>query len=392
MPAMRPIVVALSALLAGAFASGCINAEFVQTDSSFASSPAPTSPAVFLDRRPPEPYQAVGIIHIRAPDDTDLAEIMAAAVQKGQEVGCDVLVERAIHSVASAVPADLPRWSVVLEAPLRGARGSAAPTSTEPPRGANLLAAPTYAHPVVIGNAPSTRREFVCGVFASRGATNQLFQPAGGSIASIGLAGSSRTSPIRTPTDAERRATSEPPKGGGGFVFGANPPATEASCTGAKLPWRAIGDGLFSCDGVVASVGVPAQSLLRFCDGGLCAIEIVGKPDGVKKAQWQPRFASLKQALESKYGPPSYVSGREPPDCAVNVGACPASGVHAQSIGWAWPSGQQVELTVEVTATVTEERRVFSALFFVDYLQRPIPPPAAPPAPKDPKNQPPAGL
>lgn len=387
-------------------------AEFVRTDDYFSPSEAAARPSVFLDRRPSEPYKSVGVIYVRVPNSTSLTDIAGLAAEKGREVGCDLLIDRAIHSVSSAIPADLPRWSVIIEEPLRnkGRRPNAGRAAYPgDPRAAALAA---QAQPIVIQQPPLVQpgttfypppeptisREFVCGVYLRSNVRRSALASGGSPFGAGATSAFARSSELRVPNDTERRATSEPPKGGGGFSFGTSPAANEQACTGAKLPFRPLGEGFAACDGVVADVGFPAKSLLRFCEGSLCSVEIVGKPDGVKKAQWKPRFEALKDALSGKYGPPTYRAGREPPDCAVDTDACRITGLHAHSVGWAWKSGEQIELTIEVNATIMEETRAYSALLILDYLQRPLAPSAAsappetPKTPKTPTGQPPAGL
>lgn len=410
---MKLVRILLAGLLLTAASAGCggSTADFVKTDAYFAPAEAAALPSIFLDRRPSEPYQSVGIIYVRAPANAELGLITGTAAEKGREIGCDVIVDRQIHSVSSALPLDLPRYGVVIEESLRGEGRPTDPAHPADPGDRSFLGQvfvpapqpvitqtqPTYypTRSTVIVEAPPTTREFVCGIYL-RGSRTRVAPAPGGKGAPSGPASyMARNSSLRVPLDSERTATSAPPKGAGGFSFGASPAASEQTCTGVKHRFQPAGEAIWACDGVAADVGLPAQSVLRFCNGALCAIEVIGKPKGVKKAQWLPQFESLRDALTGKYGPHSYTSGQVPPDCLADENACRISAIHAHSVGWAWKSGEQIELTIEVTARVTEETRAYSALLSIDFLERPLPPPAAPAPPgpqKTPSGQAPAGL
>ena len=114
---------------------GCITAKFVQTDARFRSAPRRTLPPAYLDRLPEQPYRSVGVIEVRGPADYfDLGKVVKAAREKAAKLGCDLIVDRAIHKTASAIE-----------------------------RGGPLLAQYPYAY--VPPPAPPGRREFICGVY-----------------------------------------------------------------------------------------------------------------------------------------------------------------------------------------------------------------------------------
>jgi hypothetical protein len=83
----------LLAVAVAVAACGVGPARFVKNDPAFEPRPAASDPQVFLDRRPPRAYQAVGVIQLRR------GEPLARAVALGREVGCDLLVARVIHDL-----------------------------------------------------------------------------------------------------------------------------------------------------------------------------------------------------------------------------------------------------------------------------------------------------
>ena len=126
---------------------GCITAKFVQTDPRFRSAPRRTLPPAYLDRLPEQPYRSVGIIEVQGPaGDFDLGKVVKAAREKAAKLGCDLVVDRAIHKVTSAIERAGP---LVAQYPY---------VYTPPP-----TATP---QPIYVANAaPPGRREFICGVY-----------------------------------------------------------------------------------------------------------------------------------------------------------------------------------------------------------------------------------
>ena len=128
---------------------GCVTAEFVSTDPSFRPR-SHAMPIVYIDKLPPFPYRSVGIIEATIPDSHPLSEVMQVVATKGQEVGCDAVVDRAIHQVSSAAPVVVrQRWLVQYRAPMT----SSTPVY-HPPQ--NNYQAP-----------PAGKREFICAVRAA---------------------------------------------------------------------------------------------------------------------------------------------------------------------------------------------------------------------------------
>jgi hypothetical protein len=150
--------------------AGCIRTNFIKSSSSFTEHEAKVRPGVFVDHLPKKAYASVGIIEVIAPATTDLGEIMSAAADKGQEVGCDVVVDRAIHRVDSA---GLRRWRVAVAAP--------APSPAEAPHhsradaqylGYGFSPTPVYTPPPSVAytpvyTPPPDKREFICGVWSN---------------------------------------------------------------------------------------------------------------------------------------------------------------------------------------------------------------------------------
>ena len=145
--------------------SGCVNATFTKTVPTFAAHPVALRPEVFVDRLPPRPYDSVGIIEVVAPQSASLSEILRAAATKGQKVGCDVVVDRAIHRIAGA---DLPRWTIeISDAPPLESRANVSPylgVINGP------LVTPTSQPTTVYQqSSPPDKREFICGIYRSEG-------------------------------------------------------------------------------------------------------------------------------------------------------------------------------------------------------------------------------
>ena len=129
-------------LLSAQLLSACVMSTFVVTDPR-AASRQPTRPTMFVDRLPQVPFYSIGIIEVRAPAGTELGKVLAEAVRKGGEVGCDLVVDRVIYRVSYGIP---------------GAHALIAQTTIYAP------APPVYQAPVVVPEPPPDRREFICGV------------------------------------------------------------------------------------------------------------------------------------------------------------------------------------------------------------------------------------
>lgn len=132
---LPPWVVVGCALLA----SGCIRTHFVPTDPTHAAAPNGKTPTIYLDRLPDRPYHSVGIIEAVYPAGFSLNDILPEVQITAREVGCDLVVDRAIFPIGSA-EASKRWWKRVAYAPI--------------------------GHPVTQSySPPPDRREFICGVF-----------------------------------------------------------------------------------------------------------------------------------------------------------------------------------------------------------------------------------
>ena len=128
------------ATIAGTALAGCVRTSFTQTDFGFALHPAAQRPNVFLDRLPERPYRSVGIIEVISPAGFTLNQILGEVIEQGQNVGCDVIVDRSIYRV-SQVDEALPRFVF-----------------------AQYIPPPTPA-PAPVYSPPPDRHEFICGVY-----------------------------------------------------------------------------------------------------------------------------------------------------------------------------------------------------------------------------------
>jgi hypothetical protein len=155
---MRTFVVILPVALA--LCTGCVSADFARTDPGFKKGWKPGRPLVYVDRLPERPYRSVGILELTFPANSSLTQVLEAAGQQGQIVGCDVVVERSIHPVQkesglSGTPAFWMRAQHVPGHP---------PGSAQPP---------TFYSAPQIG-----KREFICGIWEEA-------QPTSGSTVSL---------------------------------------------------------------------------------------------------------------------------------------------------------------------------------------------------------------
>jgi hypothetical protein len=94
---MRSFLLLPLVLLAGCL----VTSSFFLTDGRFHQGVHHSDPEVFLDRLPDQPYRAVGIIEVQGPGSMELGSMVNEARAKGGELGCDVVVDRAIHRVAA---------------------------------------------------------------------------------------------------------------------------------------------------------------------------------------------------------------------------------------------------------------------------------------------------
>ncbi len=95
------------ALCLSLLCSGCIvrTARFIQSDQSFRAQPATTPPQVFIDRPPEAAFVSVGIVEVRGPVTASKEDFVSAAVAKGTELGCALLVHQFFYEMRSGVGA-----------------------------------------------------------------------------------------------------------------------------------------------------------------------------------------------------------------------------------------------------------------------------------------------
>lgn len=130
----------------------CWQATFIQTDPTFRPGASGAPPAVYLDRLPGVPYRPVGIIEVQGPaGNFSLDNVLAEVQSKGAEIGCELILDRAIHRVSLR---SLPRHPIVL-----------AQAAARPYGHSYSTVAPTT-H-VYTQEAPPGRREFICAVWGS---------------------------------------------------------------------------------------------------------------------------------------------------------------------------------------------------------------------------------
>ena len=130
-------------------------------------------------------YDPVGIIEVHAPQAASLGEVMRAAARQGQEVGCDVVVDRSIHRVDGAT---LRRWTVSVAVDVPALPEAETPLQPVSPYLGMIASDPslhTFASTVVYNNynspsVPMDKREFVCGVFRPAGAAAAAARPVAG--------------------------------------------------------------------------------------------------------------------------------------------------------------------------------------------------------------------
>jgi hypothetical protein len=181
-PLVWPLL-ALAPLLAA-----CLNAQFIPTDDR-AVGRRRSDPAVFVDRRPPWPYESIGIIEVSGPPaHMDLSSVMRAAQEAGAKAGCDLVLDRALH-VATGPGADADRWAAraAAAAPVSGAPRGRLLVQYQPYPGAapyqqaggtstsSYTPPPVYAAP----SPPPERRQFICGVIVERARSQPPEPPPG---------------------------------------------------------------------------------------------------------------------------------------------------------------------------------------------------------------------
>ncbi len=319
-------------------ASGCVNASFTKTSDGYVVHAVDTVPEVFVDKLPEQPYDSVGIIEVHAPQAANLSEVLRAAADKGQQVGCDVVVDRSIHRVDGA---DLRRWTVVVAAaapplpedealrrrvsPELGMIGSSPSFHTTP----NTVIYNNYTSPSV----PMNKREFVCGVFRIADAAATRARP-----------------PVATPRTALSPAVqTAAPTGAGGFSFHQSAEDIRHACEQASHAYgQAAASGQDTCDGLASGIGAPARAAFSYCEGKLCAVALT--TDLVAGASLGPALVRWRVALTERYGNPTATRSDVPSNCSTDVTPCLIDGTGHISFEWRWPTGEGILVSHEVDA------------------------------------------
>jgi hypothetical protein len=323
----------IAGAIAALLASGCVNASFTKTSDDYVVHEVDTLPEVFIDKLPEQAYDPVGIIEIHAPQAASLGEVMRAAAEKGQEVGCDVVVDRSIHRVDGA---RLRRWTVIVAVDV-----PASPTG-EPRRpvspylgmiGGDPLRH-TFGSTVIYNNysspsVPMDKREFVCGIFRPAGAAAAAARP-------------SATAPRAQSTLAGA------PTGAGGFEFHASAEDVRRACEQAAHTYAQATGGPDTCDGLPSGIGAPAHAALTYCEGKLCVVSL--STDLVGGASLGPALMRWRVALTERYGNPTTTRSDVPSSCSTDVTPCLMDGTGHISFEWRWPSGEGIALSHEVDA------------------------------------------
>jgi len=83
--------------------AGCIarTARFTQSDASFRPQAGSTPPKVYIGREPDTSFTSVGIVEVRGPVTASKDDFLDEAVSKGTQLGCDVLVHKALYEIRS---------------------------------------------------------------------------------------------------------------------------------------------------------------------------------------------------------------------------------------------------------------------------------------------------
>jgi hypothetical protein len=133
------------------------------------------------------------------------------------------------------------------------------------------------------------------------------------------------------------------PTGAAGFDFGVGRAEAQRRCEAAGREWS-HGDGVSTCSGPAAELGMTARVHLNFCGDRACRVMIEQQPP----RDWASRAVSLKTQLESKYGPPQSSNSSVPKACRAEDAfvRCLEQDTLHLSYKWRWASGEALELEV----------------------------------------------
>jgi hypothetical protein len=138
-------------------------------------------------------------------------------------------------------------------------------------------------------------------------------------------------------------ASFEPPRGPGGFAFGATVADAEKACLDSGHQWSTgAGEGDFACSGTVTAMEVPAAVRLSFRAGKLTGATL----SFASSRSPADAFGKLSGALRQKYGDPKRAEDATPPGCKDAEPACLNDGRMSATRTWSWKTGEQIVLSV----------------------------------------------
>lgn len=143
-----------------------------------------------------------------------------------------------------------------------------------------------------------------------------------------------------------------------GYSFGATVDETQAACIQAGHSWEGSENdpARFQCSGTPADVGLSASSRLDFCDGKLCSLMVYLKLEA-ERSDSTAKFQRIVDALQKKFGQPSFRMSEVPDDCKDQLLRCVAEGRAKWKAAWHWQHGDQVAM-----ATYLKNQEVFLAI------------------------------
>ena len=151
-----------------------------------------------------------------------------------------------------------------------------------------------------------------------------------------------------------RTPYADAPAGALGFLLGATAEDTKQICVTAQLTWSGSGDA-YTCAGTPKSVGLPASSRIRLCQGKVCEIVLISHPTPGDSSALATNFATLSDSLKEKYGDPNTEERKIPPECRSSLGECVKQGTAFVKFQWIWSKQRFITLAmrrVEGDATI----------------------------------------
>jgi hypothetical protein len=137
--------------------------------------------------------------------------------------------------------------------------------------------------------------------------------------------------------------------GGVGFAYGMTRAEAARRCQTAGFRFfRARVRGAYGCTGVPARVERSARTILRFCHGRLCEVDVLMPLEERNRgvSRWVPWFREIRDAMEGRYGPSGRATAARPPclESDAALGRCVLRhGAHV-SAQWFPDNGGMVSL------------------------------------------------